>query len=183
MLLLNGVLSKLRESTVGSVVANFLIRPEDANNDTDATSILDRFVGAVRNTIVTKPVDILLLDAFTLLVDDFEISIPSLIYNPTLLSSGIDGIITDLAGLYSLAADKVSVMRDLFDFGANDTLISQTTQSRIQRQANRDEINNAINSLSLGQAYVASSGIEFNNTDEITDLENILEDQYQIIVA
>lgn len=180
------VLNSTRESISArvrqTIIDSFLVRGSDGGNFTDASNTLNNFVGIIRNSIVASPVDTDLLDSFTRLLDVFESNIPSLIYNPTALGTGIASTINEFAALYPEALDKVTVIRDLFGFGVDDIAIPDDTFSRQQRQTNRDAINNSINSLALSEAYVASSQISFSNTDEIIELEKILEDQYKFTI-
>lgn len=180
------VLSKTKDTVsarlVQTIIDSFLVRGSDGGNFNDANNSLTNFVGIIRDSIVSSPVDTGSLDSFTRTLDVFEENIPTFIYNQTALGNGISSTISEFAGLYPAAIDKVNVMRDLFNFGQDDVAIVEDTFSRRQRRVNRDVINNSINTLSLSESYVASSQITFSNINEIIELEDILENQYRFII-
>lgn len=179
--LLRGLIGKISNDTVASIVERFLIKGSQGGNILDSTTLLNVFVDRVRDGLITSPVDKSLLDVFTRQIDTFATNIPSLIFFPSALGTQVSKTIVDLAGLYPVAGDKIKVMKGLFNFGIDDVSIPGDTAARIQRQINRDVLNDSINVLSLSESYVAASQVTFGNIQELNDTESLLETQYQFV--
>jgi len=179
--LLRGLIGKISNDTIASIVDRFLIKGSDGGNIMDSTTLLNKFVDKVRDGLITSPVDSSLLDVFTRQIDTFASNIPSLILNSSVLGTQLSKTIIDLAGLYPVAGDKIKVMKGFFNFGIDDVSIPQDTAARIQRQINRDVLNDSINVLTLSESYVAASQVTFGNIQELNDTERLLETQFRFI--
>ena len=70
----------------------------------------------------------------------------------------------------------------IFNFGADDTVIIPSTAGLQQRKNNNDILNASTNTLALAISYQSAASIEFGNVNELNTQEQILEDQYQFIV-
>lgn len=73
------------------------------------------------------------------------------------------------------------IYQKFFIFNNNQKPIPKTTFQRIQRQNNRDVINGAIRAGSLIQAYRAAAQIDYQNINQLNQINNILETQYKTI--
>lgn len=179
---LQGLITLIGNDTLASFVDRFLINGSSGGNIIDATTILGGFIDRVRDGLITSPVDASLLDVFTRKVEDFADEIPSIIFNPSKLGTAVVTIITGLSALYPSPNDKIKVMKGFYNFGIDDVSIPQDTSARVQRQINRDVLNDSINVMTLSESYVAGSQVSFGNIQEINDTERLLEKQYRFIV-
>lgn len=113
-------------------------------------------------------------------VNALSSKINQLIAIPQDLANSVRNIFSTVNTLFASIENTFKAFTDLsfFNFGDNDTTINQTTQGRIQRQKNRDVINETIQAYALGYAYLAAAQVDFKTSEDI-DLSNvILELQY-----
>jgi prophage DNA circulation protein len=112
---------------------------------------------------------------------EFRANITELINTPTELSAEITGLYNTLNILAKNPIGQIDMFRSFFDFGNKDTEIMQTTSARIERAKNQQLINEIVLVNSLSLAYQNIVNVEFTNTNEIDDLSEILETQYDAI--
>lgn len=161
-----------------SVAKIFIGNFEDALDKTEAIS---DSVGDATSTSAIADVD--KLDKFALLLSDFVDDAPSLVDNPAAMSTRLNGIFTSMSLLYDIPLNTFDVFERLFDFGLDDVVILLTTAGRIERQKNRNVLNDNVQASALGYAYESGVQIEFQSVDDIDATSKILEDQYQSMIA
>lgn len=112
-------------------------------------------------------------------VNEFTQAINTLIQNPVNLAASITGLIGDIADLYETPAQVYDVVRNLFEFGEDDTPIVESTAGKIERARNNAILNQGIQKSALGVAYEAAAGIEFETVDAIDGVSTQLEEQFE----
>jgi len=150
-------------------------------NYRDAQDKLNSFVLAVTGNTKTLTSLTGASNDFNQLVSNFQSSINTNINQPLLLAQGMSDIFAALPGLYDSAQSQFSVQSLFFTFGDDDVAIPQTTAGRIERQENRDLINNAVKGYALSQAYTSSAAIDFQTVSEIEEVESTLEVAFQSV--
>lgn len=123
------------------------------------------------------------IDAFSKELTDLTAAATSLVANPSALSDSMTGVFETMKGLYVTPEVTFDAFGRLFDFGDSDTSFPVDTVGRIERQKNRDIMNNAMQIQALAYAYFSASQFTFENVDQIDDVSEVVEDQYQKILA
>lgn len=181
--ILGRIAQVVSSGAINAVSTIFSVNGGDSGNVGDAALKLGDLVTVIRDSIVASPVDLEFLDEFVFAVNDFEGDISTMIFNSTETANRVNNIIVGFSDLYPEPVGRINVLSNMFSFGEGDIEFPQDTNSRIQRQENRDVLNNMINAVPLAQSQVAASQIEFSNVNELNELEDLLEGQYQFIVS
>lgn len=113
----------------------------------------------------------------------FTDGINLLIEQPSALLGNIKGTLGAFGELGRTAQDKFDLLTDLFDFGDDDVVIIPTTQKKIERKQNRDILNAYVQTNVLSQSYNIVTSLSFDTEDDIKEVEAILEEQYNKVVA
>jgi len=186
-------LPKVTESVVGSITAGsetvsiaakadvkdrFEVTESFSGNFGDAVTKTTAVVNAVRDAVEVIASDEMAVDAFDLRTQDYEDAIFSSISNPEVLGEDTVELVNAIDDLYTNSADTFSSLSRLFDFGDDDTVITQNTAGQIERVLNRNVMNSAVQSSSLSQAYLAAAKLTFVTTNDIDDASEILENQW-----
>jgi len=123
------------------------------------------------------------IDGFAAQLNEILIDVFSLVDNPAALSDEIFAVMNSANALYATPEATFAAMAGLFDFGDDDVPTVAPTAAAIQRQTNRDVINAAVLSSSLSLAYFNASLIDFETTDAVDEAAEVLEAQFQKVVA
>lgn len=174
--------------------ANELVGNTDANlsenlkletdNFTNFTFVKDKLtdVGNYFETAKQKAEQVAdKLNDFDSKLIDFRTNLIELIGTPDELASEITELFNFLNVLAKNALGQIEMHKAFFNFGSNDEEIIQATSARIERAENQQLINEIVLVNSLSLAYQNIVNVEFTNTNEIDDLAEILETQYDAI--
>lgn len=166
-----------------SVAENFGVTSSFTGNFQHAMNKVSSVVSAVDAAV--KPAAVLAseLDPFKYELGELSGSVASLVKAPVSLADSIAGLFSTVSGLYATATATFDAFARLFDFGDEDEEILPTTAGRVERRANRDAVNSAVQALALGYAYRSGAFRSFETTDEIDAVSGTLEDQYQKLAS
>ena len=106
----------------------------------------------------------------------------SLVATPAALAESIRGAVTSMNALFATPQGIFDSMKRLFDFGDLDLNFTPNTASGRSRQSNQDILNNAMQGLSLANAYTAAAQLDLPTVEDIDATQQILEDQFQKMV-
>jgi len=144
---------------------------------------------AKAQTITDKFIDIsdqvkqrtTIFSQFKTTIDTFDNEINVIVANSTRYSEELKTLFDDLRLIASDPVERFLMFTKLFDFGADDASIETTTSYQIERKANNDLINNAVNSNSLAYAYATLKEVTLNNESEFNEFNELLNDQWELL--
>jgi prophage DNA circulation protein len=163
------------------VAENFGVTVANASgNFEDAMSKVSGAIDAINSATEPFAVRAREIDEFTELISDTSAEVTTLVDNPLQLADSNTNLFLSVNGLYATVIATFDVLVSLFGFGDDDIdLVFPNTAQSIERQNNRDVLNNNMRTMALTFAYLNASQIEFTTTDELSEVENQLEVQYQ----
>ena len=184
--ILGGISNKndeVTEKATGVIAAIFKVTSTFTGNFQDGIDKLNEFIDTVRTA--TDPIALVAdkVDAFNKEVSDFTTNISSLVNNPTDLSESIGNILSTMGALYATPEATLDAFKGLFDYGDGDTVINQTTSSLIERELNRDTLNSTVQAQALGFAYLNAAERVYTSVEEVNQISQDLETQYQKILV
>jgi len=153
---------------VNKISANFNDMKNKVNKFVDKIDTITKSINQVTDLINDLSSTIL----------DIRSNINSKISTANNLAASITGIFNTIQFIAQNPLDKFNIMSQLFNFGQDDILINKNTQIRIDRQNNRDLLNNSIQVNATALACEALLSITFKSTDDINSYRQILEDQF-----
>ena len=116
-------------------------------------------------------------------INNFKTNINNIVATPAKLAGNITGIINSISDLLENPLDNFNLLQGFYNFGGDDISIPNNTQSRIQAKENDNLINSTIQTSALAYSYSNLSNYDFQNLDELEELRNILETQFNSIVS
>ena len=171
----------LNDSITADVVADFEVTNSLTGNFQDAVNKLKDLNKVFDNAMhIADPLISEVNDANALL-KSFDNQINKLIGQPSNLVSSVLGIFNSITNLYSTPAGTIKSLSSIFKFGDNDTVIQQTTVSKVQRVKNREVLNTAVNVAAINNAYLSAAQVEYKTTEDIDLVQVQLENQYTYI--
>lgn len=147
---------------------NFADALENINNIADSMDFISEFAEPLVQNI----------SDFRSTVNAFRGAIGNLIQTPADLAGEISGLFEDVNNLFETPDVVFGAFKSLFTFGDNDPDIRTNTVGRIQRAENRGVLRARIKTQSLGYAYLSAAQITYNTTDDLDEVQQILENQY-----
>ncbi len=105
--------------------------------------------------------------------------IVNLVQQPVAFFDSFNTLIAGVVGLYVTAQESFDVLVGLFGFGDDDLTLPNTTQSYINRTTNRDAVNEAVQILSLSNAYLIATEISLQSVAQQDAILQTLEIQFQ----
>lgn len=102
----------------------------------------------------------------------------SLVQQPSVLSSKLTTAFNNLELAYNSSDDVFNVVRKLFGFNQGNNAFGNSGQQANIRN-NDAQINNFVNAAALAVAYNAAVNINYSNFDEISNVNNILEEGFE----
>lgn len=133
------------------------------------------------SSVVTQATD--KINAFNAQVSNFSENINSLISAPRALADSITNISTGMNALYATAESQFIAWRGFFGFGDDDIQSVNQTAGLTQRDKNNTAINQSMQSQALGYGYLAAAQIDYDTVDDLDQIVEQLETQYQKIVT
>lgn len=114
-------------------------------------------------------------------IEDFVDNINSYISNPSDLADELLGIFGDWQTVTDEAEVLLSNNSEFLNFGDDYEAPDLITQERIQRDLNRQILNNTSKSISLANYYQAATSVEYFSVDQIAAVETASEAGFQDI--
>jgi prophage DNA circulation protein len=143
------------------------------------TDVIDSVSSAVE---YISDSDTTVLDDFTSEVSSFTSAINSMVTDADSLASYIVGITETTYNLFDDASNTFDAFEAMFSFGEDDNDYGDSTAGYIERQSNNDVINGEFSASVLGYAYLAASGMDYTTSDEIDDIAEKLDTQYEYVM-
>lgn len=172
------------QSGVGSDIENgFSVSRKFRESFTDASDTLNRVFDAFDEN--TKIVSQLTsgTNEFSSLINEFSTNINNLVRQPQALADSINNLFMNVNGLYATAENTLDVFKQFFDFDDDENRLPLGTVSRTERQRNNDVIKQSIQLSALNYAYLNSAQTDFLTVDEIDELADTLEAQFEKVVS
>jgi len=119
---------------------------------------------------------------FSSILSGFTENINDLIQSPQDLADSFQGVINSTAGLYQTTREALQVAVRFFEFGDDIIRFPSTTDERAERNLNNQVISQGTQVSYLGLSYQFASETTFTTVDEINELQETLENEYQKLV-
>ena len=151
--------------------------PNAIANKTGLTELMDSFDNAMRFTYK-------LADKATELNEgilDFKRKINTYAYTPTLLKTAFTNLFTTIDFVAQNNKDQIGVLKQFYDFGSQNRVITEDTLERTERAKNQDILTNAVLANSIVLSYGTAVVIDYGNQEELAIVRNAIEDQYDAI--
>lgn len=164
------------------IVDNWEVDTKFSGNFAAAQSKLAALNAAFSNNsgVIVKAAE--KINSFNAQINDFGNEINNLILQPQELADSIINLGQGMNGLYSTAEQQFTAWKEFFDFGDKDTTTMNKTAGLIQRDKNNNTINQSMQSQALSYAYLAASQIDYNTINDLDDIAERLEEQYQKVI-
>lgn len=98
------------------------------------------------------------------------------------VADSVKGVFAAISGVFSLPAAAFQALQNGFDFGDTDINFDISTPSGKQKKANFDAMNVATKCRYLNEAYRVGTELDYITTQDVADVEAILEAQYRKIM-
>jgi prophage DNA circulation protein len=155
---------------------------------TDAASKLSEFGDLIdkasKSNRLSEALDI---DKFNELQNNigvWQTRVDTLVANPSDMATEMSNLFRELDGLFSAPIDTYNSLQSMFDMGGLDIPYENTqTYLSLQRQKNRDILNNNNRALGLSYSYLSAAQLDFQTVEEIEVVSSDLEDQYQLLLT
>jgi prophage DNA circulation protein len=139
---------------------------------TDAFAAIERVTDRIQPAIDA-------LDTFANQIAEVGNNIAGLVAAPQALSDAVFNIYQSLANLYTTPQGVFTTMTGLFQYGSDDVEIVPSTAALVQRKRNNDAVSRTVRVMALSYAYLAAAEATYGTVDEVEEVEQILEDEYQ----
>lgn len=158
-----------------NVRSDFVNSYQEAQNKINSISdVFDLAKGKV--SIVTD-----YIDGINSSILKFRNDVNRLIGVPSDLAASITGLFNTINFVTSKPLDNITMLKQMFNFGQNDTNFSTLTVENKEINSNNLIINNAIKANSLALAYGCLVGIDFDTQDDLNSVRSTLNNQFDDI--
>lgn len=170
------------DSMKGDLTSIFNVTPRATGNFVDATAIMTRIseaMGINADTILKVTGN---TSEFSSLLEVFTDNININAFNSINLSDDLFNLFDSFNGLGDTAKDQFDILAGLFDFGDAQALPAATTVQRVERIANKKILDSTMQINSLAQAYNITTSLDFETEEDVQDVKNVLDAQFDKIV-
>lgn len=122
------------------------------------------------------------LSAFNNVLNTARAGVFTIVQSAVNLRSAFESTFTALVNIADTPADLKDVWDDLFDFGSDDTTISNTTVKRQEIIDNRNAINDYIQIQALARAHETAAFIDYQTDTELLTSQSNLETEFARIL-
>lgn len=171
---INSFLSE-SENTIDFITNNY--SPNAIAQASKLNNVFDTFDSAVRLTY--KVAD--KANEFNQELDDFKRKINVYVSTPSVLKDAFTSLFNSFNFIAEDSVEQLRLWTSFFQFGDDDREIDETTLERKERASNNRIINNAMKANSLALAYGTIVEIEPATSDDVDNLRQLVEDQYEAI--
>lgn len=160
----------------------FNVTKKFTSNFVDATATTTRIAAAMginADTVlkVTKNTN-----EFSSLLETFVDNINVNAFDSTNLAKDLFNVFDSFNGLGNTAKDQFDILAGLFDFDDDQEVPAATTVSRVERVANREILDTTMQINSLAQAYNVTTSLDFETDEDVQDVKNTLDAQFEKVV-
>lgn len=114
-------------------------------------------------------------------IQSFKRKINTYALAPTELASALTNLFSEFNFIASDNKEQLRIWRSFYEFGDEDRTIALTTLERTERSNTLNTINNAMKANSLILAYGTASDIDYANDEELDEIRDEVELQYNAI--
>ncbi len=160
----------------------FNVTPSATNNFLDAKATMTRIseaMGINSDTILKVTTE---TSQFTNLLETFTDNINTNAFNPQNLADDLFNLFNSFGTIGNTAKDQFDILVGLFDFDDNQEAIPTTTTQRVERAANREILDSTIQINALSQAYNITTSLDFETDEDVQDVKNVLDAQYEKVI-
>ena len=181
--LINQIKTAAFGSTARDLIAKFSVGRSSPRNYIDALTTLSNLTGAlsINSDTVVRVVNE--ISSFNSLLNTFQDHETTNVYDSEQLSTDFTNVFNSYGQLGSTPENQLALTKRLFDFGADRAPIMPTTTQRIERLQNRNIINSVVRANALIQAYNTVPEFTFTNTDQIDEVSQTLDAQYDYLLS
>ncbi len=174
-------------SVIQSIIDGFVTQGAAGGNAPDAVNKLREFTEILENaskaTLVTDLVNETGFNELAKDITAFNNAVDTLVANPNDMAQDMSNLIRELDGIFSQPIDSYNAMLNMFDMGALDIPYEGTqTALSLQRQENREILNDSVRGWSLSYSYLEASQLDFETVQDIDVVSSQLEEQYQLLL-
>jgi prophage DNA circulation protein len=126
------------------------------------------------------------IDSYTKELADLAANVVDLVNDPTELAESIQNLMTSAKALFATPRAVFDAMKRMFDIGDDDPErppASRATSGSNEKHKNRELLRTQVQTIALASAYVAAAEFEFTSVEEIIEVQDILETQFQKMTA
>ncbi len=175
----------------GSFVENFSVSSNFTSNYLAAKEVLGQVSDTFDSVISTTAGVADQISAAQGAIDDFTDDITTLILTPQILATRLTGLYESVTNIAPNALASFDSVLNFFDFGDPDTGSSDTQLTPInpdnpitvERQSNQLAVSTQVQAGALIEAYRAVTLIGFTTVDDVTEVENALNTQFDAVVG
>lgn len=171
--------TELSSSVEGGVSADDTYQTVFLNTKSKMDSLSTIFT--VVQSIV--PLSESLASDFNSKLTSFYGNIVSMSQSPELLAASLDDVFGAMDLLAASPIDNVTIQQQFFDFSDDDEIIPPITVEQETINNNNFLIKQYVQAKALSLAYVAIATVTFGDDQTLDYYENILEQQYQKVIA
>lgn len=162
---------------------NFEVSSRYPANFTSVVSTLTRLLDDVDSATSILAIDASKVDEFAQQLSTFSESITTLVDNPQDLADSYVTLFQTMNGLYTSAEGTIAAFSRLFDTGDGDLQYTPDTLGLAERQNNQNIVNINAQAISLSYSYLNASSATYQTADDVEELSDQLELQYQKLCA
>jgi hypothetical protein len=158
---------------------NLEATPSFAGNFADAIEKVEAIAADVDAAVTRSAADPTEVDQFFKLLKDLDEDAPTLVSAPADLGDSVQDIMEAMDDFHTTPEDSLIAFKRLFTFGLLDVGFAEDTAGRVERQSNRDTLNGSMRGSALSQAYRNATRVTLTTVDDVDELKNDLEAEYQ----
>jgi prophage DNA circulation protein len=122
------------------------------------------------------------LGELTNTLNDTLDNVAVLVKAPTTLATRISNLFTQFELIGARTKDQFDATKGLFGFGESDTDTKTDTDTQRTIKTNNNTINIAVRANALALGYQNATDLDYNNNEELEDIQGILEGEYQSLI-
>jgi prophage DNA circulation protein len=157
-----------------------VVLADASGNFADASAKVTAAIEAINS--ITEPFSTIagLIDEFSQAVSKALAQVTTLVDTPVELADSITNLILTANSVVTTVEGTYKAFISLFPFGDDDIPpVFPTTAQSIERQENRDQLNDFIQAVALSLAYTNAAQMEFKTVSELEAVAEELEEQYR----
>lgn len=165
------------------IAESFSVSSSNPSNFTKAAEKISNIVTSFEDNTTFLQVAADSVNEFSNELGEMAGDVTSLVTDPVALSDSVTGLFNTVNGLYSSVEATFEVVRQFFDFGEDDVEITVDTTSKIEEAKNNAILNGNMQGQSLVLAYINASEITFSTVNQVDEVADVVEQQYQQIIT
>lgn len=181
----------VKRSLESNIEEEYIVTTSFIGNLTDSINQINEISFEFRNNATQFTPDQAELSSFIRSVEAFQDNAIRLAQTPSVLGLSLMALFDSFDQIQLTAATETTTLSQLnrvtplaqlirfFDFGDNDIPNKNDTAGLIQRTNNRDILRLGVQTGALAEAYREASLVDFRTVDDINEVNDVLDAQYQ----